>query len=226
MKYLLDMGHCIAKGSADTGCQGNGKREEDCTREIGYKIKSKLETLGHTVVICSCDSANSVIESLSHRTNTANKNGGDLYVAIHLNAGGGYGTEVFTYGAKAFPEAIRTLNNIVGMGLKNRGIKDGKGLYVINHTNMKSMLVECCFMDTNDMAKYNAEKFADCIVKGITGQAIKAPVVTKPVVAVKAANKGNIYRVITGSFSDETNADIRIKELKAKGFESFKEIIK
>ncbi|WP_298846770.1 SPOR domain-containing protein [Clostridium sp.] len=30
---------------------------------------------------------------------------------------------------------------------------------------------------------------------------------------------------MTGSFSDESNADARIKELKEKGYDSFKEII-
>ena len=170
MKILLDMGHCL-RGS-DTGTQGNGKREENCTREIGYKFKSKMEALGHTVIVCSCDSSNSVNESLSYRTNKANNTGGDLYVAIHLNSGGGFGTEIFTYGAKSFTEANNVLNNFIALGLKNRGIKDGKGLYVINHTNMKSMLVECCFMDTNDMQKYSAENFANAIVKGITGTSV------------------------------------------------------
>lgn len=174
MKILLDCGHCLT--GSDTGAQGNGRKEQDCTREIGYKVKAKLEALGHTVIVCWCDSSSSVNESLAFRTNTANKAGGDLYIAIHLNAGGGYGTEIFTFGAKHFAEADRVLSEIVALGFNNRGIKDGSGLYVIRNSSMKSMLVECCFMDTNDMAKYNAENFANAIVKGVTGQSIIAPV--------------------------------------------------
>ena len=119
MKYLIDCGHYIAKGSADTGCQGAGKTEQACTREIGYKVEAKLKALGHTVVIVSCDSASTVMSSLAYRVNKANVTGGDLYVAIHLNAGGGYGTEIFTYGAKALIEATRTLKNIVAIDRKS-----------------------------------------------------------------------------------------------------------
>ena len=178
MKILLDMGHCLR--GYDTGTQGYGKTEQACTREIGYKLKAKMEALGHTVIICSCDSSNGVLESLAYRVNTANNTGGDLYIAIHLNSGGGYGTEIFTYGAKVFAEATRTLDGFIALEFTNRGIKDGSHLYVIRNTKMKSMLVECCFMDTNDMKKYNADNFADCIVKGITGQAVNIPKPTAP----------------------------------------------
>ena len=184
MKILLDMGHCLS--GADTGAIGNGRKEQDCTREIGEKVKSKLESLGHTVIICSCDNANSLGESLAYRVNKANKNGGDLYISIHLNAGGGYGIEIFTYGGKPFIEATRTLESFVALGLKNRGIKDGSDLYVIKNTAMESMLVECCFMDTNDMDKYNAESFTNAIVKGITGQVASVPtsVIVQPIVPI------------------------------------------
>lgn len=170
MKILLDFGHCL-KGS-DTGARGNGKLEQDCTREIGYKVKSKLEALGHTAVICTCDSSNSVIQSLEYRVNKANLSGGDLFVSIHLNAGGGVGTEIFTYGAKHFIEADRVLEKIVALGYANRGIKDGSKLFVIKNTNMKAMLIETCFIDTSDMYKYNADNFAKAITEGITGQKV------------------------------------------------------
>ena len=45
MKINLDMGHTLS--GADTGAEGCGRREQDCTREIGYKVKAKLEALGH-----------------------------------------------------------------------------------------------------------------------------------------------------------------------------------
>lgn len=182
MKVLLDTGHCLRGG--DTGAQGNGYREENCTREIGYKVKSKLESLGHTVIICSCDSSNSLNESLAYRVNTANKNGGDLYVSIHINAGGGVGTEVWCGSQSSVAIAQNILNGFIGLGFKNRGVKiqgqNGNGhLYVLNNTNMSSLLVECCFIDTSDMQKYNAENFANAIVKGITGQSITPSIPTK-----------------------------------------------
>lgn len=98
MKINLDMGHTLS--GADTGAEGCGRREQDCTREIGYKVKAKLEALGHNVCICSVDSASTVNESLATRVNRANANGGEFYVSIHLNSGGGHGTEIYTYQGK------------------------------------------------------------------------------------------------------------------------------
>lgn len=168
MKINLDMGHTLS--GADTGAVGCGRKEQDCTREIGYKVKAKLEALGHSVCICSVDNANSVNESLCARVNKANTNGGDLYVSIHLNAGGGHGTEVYTYQGRELSAARNVLNNICSLGYRNRGIKNAN-LYVINHTKMPAMLIECCFIDSNDdMARYNAEDIANAIVKGLVGQ--------------------------------------------------------
>lgn len=168
MKINLDMGHTLS--GADTGAVGCGRKEQDCTREIGYKVKAKLESLGHSVCVCSVDSAGTVNESLAARVNKANANGGDLYVSIHLNAGGGYGAEVYTYQGKELSAARNVLNNICSLGYRNRGIK-AANLYVINHTKMPAMLIECCFIDSNeDMGRYNAEDIANAIVKGLVGE--------------------------------------------------------
>lgn len=172
MKINLDMGHTLRGG--DTGAEGCGRKEQDCTREIGYKVKYKLETLGHSVNVCSVDSATTMQESLATRVNNANSHGGDIYVSIHLNAGGGHGTEIYTYNGKELLQARNVLNNICSLGYTNRGIKSAN-LYVINHTSMPAMLIECCFIDSNeDMAKYNAENIANAIVKGLVGQTINS----------------------------------------------------
>ena len=168
MKINLDMGHTLSGG--DTGAEGCGRKEQNCTREIGYKVKYKLETLGHSVNVCSVDSATTMQESLANRVNNANSHGGDIYVSIHLNAGGGHGTEIYTYNGRELLQARNVLNNICRLGYTNRGIKSAN-LYVINHTSMPAMLIECCFIDNNeDMAKYNAENIANAIVKGLLGQ--------------------------------------------------------
>lgn len=169
MRICLDFGHTLQGG--DTGAIGCGRKEQDCTREIGYKLKTKLEALGHQVKVVSVDSATSLSSSLATRVGNANNWGGDLYVSIHLNAGGGHGTEVFTYKGREMSYARNVLNNICNdFGYTNRGLK-GASLYVTNHTNMPAFLIECCFIDSqSDMAKYDAEKFANAICKGICGQ--------------------------------------------------------
>lgn len=112
------------------------------------------------------------MDSLNKRTNKANANNVDLYVSIHANAGGGVGTEVFTYNAKEVSQARNVLNNICSLGFRNRGIKNGSNLAVIRNSSATAMLIEICFVDSNDTNLYRKvgpEKIANAIVKGLTG---------------------------------------------------------
>ncbi|MCW6092497.1 N-acetylmuramoyl-L-alanine amidase [Clostridium sporogenes] len=175
MKIGIDCGHTLS--GADYGAVGI-KAESNLTREVGTRVISKLQALGHTVIKCYKDTCSSLQDSLSYRTNTANNNNVDLYVSIHFNAfnGSAYGTEVLTYGGNKFSEATSVLNNIVSLGYTNRGIKDGSNLYVIRNTKAKSMLIECCFCDNyGDMSRFNADKMADAIVKGLVGKTTDVP---------------------------------------------------
>ncbi|NFC74729.1 N-acetylmuramoyl-L-alanine amidase [Clostridium botulinum] len=170
MKIGIDCGHTMS--GADYGAVGI-KAESNLTREVGTRVISKLQALGHTVIKCYKDTCTNLNDSLSYRTNMANSNNVDLYVSIHFNCfnGNAYGTEVFTYGGKELLEARKVLNNICTLGYTNRGIKDGSNLYVLKHTKAKAMLIECCFCDNrNDMSRYNAENMANAIVKGLVGQ--------------------------------------------------------
>ncbi|WP_291562133.1 MULTISPECIES: N-acetylmuramoyl-L-alanine amidase [unclassified Clostridium] len=172
MKIAIDCGHTL--GGADYGAVGV-KAESVLTREVGTRVISKLKALGHTVINCTIDNCNNLGKSLAYRVNKANTNNVDLFISIHFNCfnGQAHGTEVFTWGGEQFQEATRVLNNLVGFGYANRGIKDGSNLYVIRNTRARSMLIECCFCDNReDMNKYDAEKMANAIVEGITDTAM------------------------------------------------------
>ncbi len=93
MKIGIDCGHTLS--GADYGAVGI-KAESNLTREVGTRVISKLQALGHIVIKCYKDTCSSLQDSLSYRTNTANNNNVDLYVSIHFNAfnGSAYGTEV------------------------------------------------------------------------------------------------------------------------------------
>lgn len=174
----IDMGHSLS--SSDYGSVGL-KHESLLTREVGKKVISKLRSLGYKVIDCTIDTPSSLSESLAYRVNKANNNGANFYLSIHFNAfnGNAHGTEIFTYGGKEIPEARAILNNIVSMGYYNRGLKDGKGLYVVRNVNCISSLLECCFIDSkSDMDKFNSDKFADAIVKGLTGKGVITPTPT------------------------------------------------
>lgn len=169
MKIGIDCGHTLS--GADYGASGI-KEETNLTREVGAKVIEKLNSLGYTVIKCYKDSCSSLTDSLSYRTSTANNNNVDLFVSIHFNCfdGSAHGTEVFTYGGSRFNEATNVLNNIAALGYTNRGIKDGSNLYVIRNTVSKAMLIECCFCDNiGDMNRFDSEKMANAIVKGLVG---------------------------------------------------------
>lgn len=174
MKIVIDYGHCLSR--YDTGASGNGYREEMCTREIGKRVKSKLEQLGHIVYAVAPDYANSLRESLNARVNAANSKGAAISVSIHLNAGGGRGVEIYTKNGQAFSQAANVLKNMCAIGYVNRGIKDGSGLALVGSIWTTSMLIECGFIDSaSDMKIYNPEKIADAIVKGLVGSTVSIP---------------------------------------------------
>lgn len=169
MRIAIDCGHTLS--SSDTGAEALGKREQNLTRELGNVVINKLIALGNTVIDCTIDNCSSLEESLSYRYNKANNNNVDIFISIHFNAGGGYGTEIYTYKGKKLEEAINILNDMSLLGFKNRGIKDGSSLAVIRNTNATAILVEVAFIDTvSDMALYDllgAEAIGDVIASRI-----------------------------------------------------------
>ncbi|MBC8061847.1 MAG: LysM peptidoglycan-binding domain-containing protein, partial [Clostridiaceae bacterium] len=60
------------------------------------------------------------------------------------------------------------LPEIVKLGFKNRGVKDGSRLFVINRTKMPAILIECAFCDSpKDMGNYDTDKMAEAIFMGV-----------------------------------------------------------
>lgn len=162
----IDIGHNVPY---DTGAVGI-RREDDLNRLVGNSLISKLRERGIKVVNCTPNTAKSLNDSLYQRVITANNCGATLFVSIHHNAcPGGYGAEVLCI-KDNYQDGLSTkvgeaiLNELASIGLKNRGVKDRRDLYVINNTS----IVECAFVDSSsDMANYNPEKTADAIYKGI-----------------------------------------------------------
>ncbi|KOP27503.1 cell wall hydrolase [Hapalosiphon sp. MRB220] len=193
MKFGIDCGHNCPP---DTGARGI-KIEDNLTLEVGNRVISKLNALGHQAVSCKPDRASTVGDSLRKRCNTANANKVDIYVSIHFNAFNrqANGTEVFAVSDTGRKYAKPVLDEIVKLGFFNRGVKNGSHLFVLKNTNMTAILIECCFVDSQkDMNLYNAEAMANAIVKGLTGQLPTTPV--------------------THVVDEEENPDITIKRLQ------------
>lgn len=174
-KFAIDSGHGNVNGSlgGDGGAVGY-LVEQDCALDISSKVISKLETLGHIAYNVRPYSAYSVINSLQKRCDAARN--ADYLISIHLNAGGGKGSEVFAMSKVGYALAQKVQDELVRLGFKNRGVKDGSNLYVIRHSKPVAILVEVCFVDSQlDADLYNklgAEAIANAIVKGLTGQTV------------------------------------------------------
>ena len=166
----IDIGHNVPY---DTGAVGI-RREDDLNMLVGNALISKLRERGINVVNCTPNTAKSLNESLYQRVITANNCDATLFVSIHHNAcPGGYGAEVLCIkdnyqGGLSTKVGQAILNELYSLGLRNRGVKDRRDLYVINNTSMPALIVECAFVDSSlDMKNYNPEKTAAAIYKGI-----------------------------------------------------------
>lgn len=167
MKIGINCGHTL-KGP---GSGADGIINESLeTRNVGNALIELLKNNGNEVINCTVDQADSQNAYLVECVKLANQQDLDYFISIHFNAGGGKGTEVYTYKGKEYIEALKVCENISTLGFNNRGIKDGSGMYVIRKTKAKSMLIEVCFVNSDDANKYldiGAVKFAEAIYKGI-----------------------------------------------------------
>ncbi|WP_338631129.1 N-acetylmuramoyl-L-alanine amidase [Clostridium baratii] len=174
-------GHTISGvGSGAVGIIEESKE----TRRVGNELRRLLANSGVKVVNCTIDKANSVNQSLELVIQQANRQDLDWFVSIHFNAGGGRGVEVYTYKGRQYPDALEVCNNISKLGFVNRGVKEGTGLYVIRKTKAKSMLIECCFVDTDDANKYLkvgykaiAKAIAEALIDAVNSTEESKPVI-------------------------------------------------
>lgn len=163
----VNCGHTkIGPGSGAVGIIN----ESTESRNLGYKLINKLNERGIKTFDCTVDKASSQSQYLSKTVELANKQHLDLFISLHFNAGGGKGVEVFTYNSRKLDEADKVCKNLNSLGFINRGIKDGSNLYVVRKSKAKAMLIEVCFVDSNDANLYlklGADKLADAIADAI-----------------------------------------------------------
>lgn len=167
MMIGINAGH--TKRGAGSGAVGIISESEQ-TRVVAAALEKLLTGTGITVQDCTVDSANSQNAYLAETVRLANGKDLDWFISIHFNAGGGRGVEVYTYNGRQYQDAVEVCANIAALGFHNRGVKAGTGLYVIRKTRAKSMLIEVCFVDTDDACTYlqlGAQKIAQAIASAL-----------------------------------------------------------
>ena len=172
MKIAINAGHTLTgKGY---GASYKGFHESLLTREVARALIPKLKARGHKIIDATVDSATSQNSYLRKVCDTVNASDADLFISLHLNASKsklGRGVECYTWYGVKHTIAAKICANVAKLGTKNRGVKDGSGLYVIKHTKPKAILVELFFLDQyNDRKMYldhGAEELAEAIAKAI-----------------------------------------------------------
>lgn len=161
MIIVLDAGH----GGNDPGVVGNGMKEADLTLDICKRIQEKLIRKYLTDVRLAPRG------ELQERAQFANDCNADLFLSIHVNAGGGTGFESYIYpGAKERTRKLRDIihNAIIALPIRDRGKKE-KNLCVLRETSMSAVLLECLFIDNEkDAALLIDEVFRDKLANEIT----------------------------------------------------------
>ena len=170
MRIAIDIGHNLPQDGGAVGV----RKEDDLVKEVGQRVIELLESAGHETVNCLPRSATALWHSLKQRVQKANQAKADLFVSIHFNsvAFAAHGTEVWIYknSSQAKTFAAKIVNQIASLGFANRGVKNG-AFYVLKHTNMPALLVECAFVSSRrDMDRYNVEKMAQAIYVGLCGE--------------------------------------------------------
>lgn len=153
MNIAISIGHGKSKsGDYDSGAVGGGYHEFKIARQIGKYAAQELKNYGCTATLINYDAD----MYLTDRIAKINSGKCDLAVEIHLNAGGGTGSEVYykvgnTQGKKLAGAISKQIAN--KFGIKDRGAKvkvqNNKNYFgFVREVKCQSLLIETVFIDT------------------------------------------------------------------------------
>src|SRR3569833_1092910 len=138
----IDPGH----GGYDPGAVAQGAREKDITLRIGLRLRDLLQRAGFAVIMTrerdnSPGGYEEVNADLRERCRISNAAGADVFLSIHVNAGGGHGAEVYANGdggsiaglARGIINNVATICGTHGQAVREGGTK-GAGWAVIKGT--------------------------------------------------------------------------------------------
>lgn len=174
---------------------------------------------------------------LTDRIKAVNKANYKFIAEIHLNAGGGTGTETYYYhgsptGKKVADQISKEISSALGVKQRSNGTDDGgdkvrlndngKDYFaIIRDTEPTAVLVETVFIDTaSDLAKVNTadgqKKCGAAIAKGIA-KALNL----EPVPVEKEPEEKKLYRVCVGAYAVKSNAGAMKAGLEKLGFDAY-----
>lgn len=210
----ISSGHSI-------NCQGASDIINEVTeaRRVVDRIYQLCKDMGIEVYKYH-DTSSSSSQNLANIANWHNQFKDGIDVSIHFNAyqhtSNSMGTEVCYYSqAKLASEVSSAISK--ASGLKDRGGKERKGLYVLKNTNKPMILIEVCFCDSSyDVQKYqeNFDNICLAIIQALTGKTTQINNTNNN------SNNDKIYRVQVGAYKIKSNAEEMQQKLKNLGIDS------
>ena len=170
---IIDPGH----GGEDSGASAaGGALEKDLNLEISLLIGDELIKNGYTVVYTRTSDRLLYKEEenikgmrkfydLKNRCAFADEYQGAIFISIHMNNFGSAeysGLQVYysdnNEKSKSLASSIQESVRSTVQTNNNRKIKNGKGLYILDHCNATSVIVECGFLSNAEECEKLLEK--------------------------------------------------------------------
>lgn len=210
-KILIIKGH----GGSDVGAVSGNLIEKTMNSITATAMYNYLKSQGFTNV--TLDNENTDVDQ---EVILANNGSYDIVISVHYNAGGGDGFECYYHSsnskAKNLCLAIET--QIKAIGQNSRGVKLGDNYKIIRKVTPTSIILEGGFIDNaTDRQLFDTqseqEKVGIAYAKGVMQY-----------LGVKDATlvtTGKLYKVQVGAFSQLSNANKLLNELKEKGYNAY-----
>lgn len=169
---VIDLGH----GGNDPGATNGSYREKDFNLAMGTYLKEYLDT-NSSIKVYYTRLDDSTVE-LKTRTPFANDVEADFLISIHNNSAfstAANGTETLYFKDADVPELnsielakIVHKNIVSAVGLKDRGVRDDNGLFILRTSAMPSIIIEVGFVsNATDVVKISDPTIQKNVAKAI-----------------------------------------------------------
>ena len=144
----------------------NGKGSEASNMlDVAKYLKKELDKIEFLEVLYNLDNL-----SLKNSVKESNEFDADIHLALHTNAGGGKGSEIYTVNSNSFSKMVYDDFNSLG-NFNKRGVKNGSHLYEVKNSKADHVaLMEFLFHDNVEEANWivaNKELIAKQLAKSI-----------------------------------------------------------
>lgn len=240
-------------GEGDVGACGNGYTELERAKLLTSKVYKLLVDKNVSVLTNLQTGYNNYNRNLTKGHTFNYKMGCTIHLNSSVN-NSAKGMEIIVpCKEKCLSIEEKIMKNVCAIGFQNRGLKSrdySSEKWIIrsngticnytnyykeireswNNGNSLSILEMCFISNVDDITLFNVniDRIAKIIANAYLEEMGKPPypLTTSTTSTTNTTTENVMYRVVTGSFKDKSNAEKRVQELKNKGFDSFIEVKK